>query len=92
MSLVQALDTIPVHRPRNRHNLMDPPAFHEMRERLVTFLEDHGHEKPATGGSSEGAEGSSERILGVVRGRGWWSELLGAGGLTHVRTGITLRK
>jgi hypothetical protein len=25
---------------------MDSPAFYEMRERLVTFLEDQAHEKP----------------------------------------------
>jgi nitrate/nitrite transport system ATP-binding protein len=38
--------TIPFARPRNRHALMDSPAFYEMRDRLVTFLEDQGH-KPA---------------------------------------------
>jgi len=38
--------TIPFERPRNRHDLMDSPAFYEMRERLVTFLEEQGHRPP----------------------------------------------
>jgi nitrate ABC transporter ATP-binding subunit len=38
--------TIPFERPRNRHELMESPAFYEMRERLVAFLEDQGHQKP----------------------------------------------
>src|SRR5688572_3561232 len=36
---------IPFERPRNRHELMESPAFYEMREKLVTFLEEQGHAK-----------------------------------------------
>ena len=38
---------IPFERPRIRHDLMDSPAFYEMRARLVTFLEDQGHNPTA---------------------------------------------
>jgi nitrate/nitrite transport system ATP-binding protein len=37
---------IPFERPRRRHELMDCPQFYDLRERLVTFLEDEGHRAP----------------------------------------------
>jgi nitrate/nitrite transport system ATP-binding protein len=37
---------IPFERPRRRHELMDCPQFYDLRERLVTFLEDEGHRPP----------------------------------------------
>ena len=37
---------VPFERPRHRHELMDSPAFYDLREKLVAFLEDQGH-RPA---------------------------------------------
>ena len=37
---------VPFERPRDRHQLMDSPEFYELRERLVTFLENQGHNSP----------------------------------------------
>ena len=33
---------VPFARPRDRHALLDSPAFYNLREKLVTFLEDEG--------------------------------------------------
>ena len=44
--------TVPFKRPRNRHDLMDSPEFYELREQLVSFLEDQGHAKPPPGTAS----------------------------------------
>jgi nitrate ABC transporter ATP-binding subunit len=38
--------SIPFERPRNRHELMDSPDFYDLREKLVTFLEEQGHRPP----------------------------------------------
>jgi nitrate/nitrite transport system ATP-binding protein len=38
--------SIPFERPRDRRALMDSPAFYDLREKLVTFLEEQGH-RPA---------------------------------------------
>jgi nitrate/nitrite transport system ATP-binding protein len=38
---------VPFPRPRDRHALMDSPEFYELRERLVSFLENQGQHAPA---------------------------------------------
>jgi nitrate/nitrite transport system ATP-binding protein len=60
--------TIPFERPRIRHDLMDSPAFYEMRERLVTFLEDQGH-KPAPPAAAAPRSKKSSGIWGMLRSR-----------------------
>jgi ABC-type nitrate/sulfonate/bicarbonate transport system ATPase subunit len=37
---------VPFPRPRARHALMDSPEFYELRERLVSFLENQGQHAP----------------------------------------------
>ncbi len=37
---------VPFERPRDRHQLLDSPEFYELRERLVSFLENQGHQPP----------------------------------------------
>jgi nitrate/nitrite transport system ATP-binding protein len=60
--------TIPFARPRNRHELMDSPAFYEMRERLVAFLEGQGH-KPAPPATAAPRTKKSSGIWGMSRSR-----------------------
>jgi nitrate ABC transporter ATP-binding subunit len=38
--------SIPFERPRDRHALMDSPDFYDLREKLVSFLEEQGHRPP----------------------------------------------
>ena len=39
---------VPFPRPRDRASVMDHPDYYRLRERLITFLEDHAtHKKPA---------------------------------------------
>jgi ABC-type nitrate/sulfonate/bicarbonate transport system ATPase subunit len=38
---------VPFARPRVRHTLMDSPEFYQLRERLVSFLENQGPHAPA---------------------------------------------
>ncbi|MEO8182566.1 MAG: ABC transporter ATP-binding protein, partial [Deltaproteobacteria bacterium] len=38
--------TVPFERPRVRHSLMDSSEFYELRERLVTFLENEQQHAP----------------------------------------------
>jgi nitrate/nitrite transport system ATP-binding protein len=59
--------TIPFERPRDRHDLMDSPAFYEMRERLVTFLEDQGHKPPPPAAAPKAPKASG--FWGLLRSR-----------------------
>jgi nitrate ABC transporter ATP-binding subunit len=59
--------SIPFARPRNRHALMDSPAFYEMRERLVTFLEDQGHRPPPPAAAPKAPKASG--FFGLMRSR-----------------------
>ena len=61
--------TIPFERPRNRLDLMDSPAFYEMRERLVTFLEDQGHKPPPPAAAPKAPSPRVGRVLGLLRSR-----------------------
>ncbi|MEM9446689.1 MAG: nitrate ABC transporter ATP-binding protein [Verrucomicrobiota bacterium] len=38
---------IPFKRPRDRHEIMDDPQYYELREHLITFLEERAHIKPS---------------------------------------------
>jgi hypothetical protein len=58
---------IPFERPRNRLDLMDSPAFYEMRERLVTFLEDQGHERAPLAAAPKAPKTSG--FFGLLRSR-----------------------
>jgi nitrate/nitrite transport system ATP-binding protein len=59
--------SIPFERPRNRHDLMDSPAFYEMREKLVAFLEEQGHQKPPPAAPAPKVKRSG--IWGLARSR-----------------------
>lgn len=59
--------TIPFARPRDRLDLMDSPAFYEMRERLVTFLEDQVHKPPPPAAAPKAPKPSS--FFGMLRSR-----------------------
>jgi nitrate/nitrite transport system ATP-binding protein len=61
--------TIPFERPRNRHDLMDSPEFYEMRERLVTFLEDQGHERPPPAAAPKAPKPRASGFFGLLRSR-----------------------
>jgi nitrate ABC transporter ATP-binding subunit len=61
--------TIPFARPRNRHDLMDSPAFYEMRERLVTFLEDQGHRPPPPAAAPKTPSPKATGFWGLLRSR-----------------------
>jgi nitrate ABC transporter ATP-binding subunit len=61
--------TIPFERPRSRHELMDSPAFYEMRERLVTFLEDQGHRPPPPAAAPKAPSPKATGLLGLLRSR-----------------------
>ena len=37
---------VPFPRPRDRHALLEDPDYYRCRERLITFLEDHAHQRP----------------------------------------------
>jgi nitrate/nitrite transport system ATP-binding protein len=39
--------TVPFARPRERHEVMAHPAFFELREEIMTFLETHAHARAA---------------------------------------------
>ena len=38
---------IPFERPRNRKEIMEDPRYYELRERLITFLNDRSHIRPS---------------------------------------------
>ena len=38
---------IPFERPRNRKQIMEDPRYYELRERLITFLNDRSHIRPS---------------------------------------------
>jgi nitrate/nitrite transport system ATP-binding protein len=38
---------VPFGRPRDRQAVLDHPAYYELRERLIGFLESQDHRKPA---------------------------------------------
>ena len=38
---------IPFERPRNRKQIMEDPRYYELRERLITFLNDKSHIRPS---------------------------------------------
>jgi ABC-type nitrate/sulfonate/bicarbonate transport system ATPase subunit len=57
---------IPFARPRIRHDLMDSPAFYEMRARLITFLEDQGHQPPPAAATPKAKKSS---LWGMLRSR-----------------------
>ena len=40
-----AVLTVPFSRPRERHEVMAHPAFFELREDIMTFLETHAHQR-----------------------------------------------
>jgi sulfate transport system ATP-binding protein len=40
-----AVLTVPFSRPRERHEVMAHPAFFELREEIMTFLETHAHQR-----------------------------------------------
>ncbi|HTV24846.1 MAG TPA: ABC transporter ATP-binding protein [Polyangiaceae bacterium] len=61
--------TIPFERPRNRHDLMDSPAFYEMRERLVTFLEEQGHKPPPPAAAPKAPTPRSRGFVGLLKSR-----------------------
>ena len=61
--------TIPFERPRNRHDLMDSPAFYEMRERLVTFLEEQGHKPPPPAAAPKAPSPKSSGFFGLLKSR-----------------------
>jgi nitrate/nitrite transport system ATP-binding protein len=42
-----AVLTVPFSRPRERHEVMAHPAFFELREEIMTFLETHAHQRAA---------------------------------------------
>ena len=39
--------SIPFERPRNRKEIMEDPRYYELRERLITFLNDRSHIRPS---------------------------------------------
>jgi nitrate/nitrite transport system ATP-binding protein len=39
---------IPFERPRNRKQIMEDPRYYELRERLITFLNDRSHIRPSS--------------------------------------------
>lgn len=39
--------SIPFERPRNRKEIMEDPRYNELRERLITFLNDRSHIRPS---------------------------------------------
>lgn len=39
--------SIPFERPRNRQEIMEDPRYYELRERLITFLNDRSHIRPS---------------------------------------------
>jgi ABC-type nitrate/sulfonate/bicarbonate transport system ATPase subunit len=38
---------IPFERPRNRKEIMEDPRYYELREHLITFLNDKSHIRPS---------------------------------------------
>lgn len=44
---------VPFGRPRDRHSMMDSPEYDRLRQRLISFLEDHAQHKKATHNESE---------------------------------------
>ena len=44
-----AVLTVPFSRPRERHEVMAHPAFFELREEIMTFLETHAHQRAPRG-------------------------------------------
>ena len=61
-----AVLTVPFSRPRERHEVMAHPAFFELREDIMTFLEDaratSGHRRPSARADQGSTDGPRRRI------------------------------